>query len=159
FLAYIVLTGGSGQASQPISAPTLAVGAPRGKTSANGILFCIVPDGSEGRFKMTEDFFNKEKLVVGRTNQSAGDIFIDSDRPANSQVGTVRVNVRTLMTDSEFRNSALRSRILQSTQPEFEFSEFMPKSLSGLPDKVDVGQEVKFQITGDLKIRDIVQSV
>ncbi len=204
-LAYNAIIGGSGEASEPITAPTLAVptaNVPETQvavlstqvaelTAANatltaggaggaavvptvveataeptsesagstGTLFRIVPDESEVRFSLTETLLGQPKTVIGTTNQVAGDIFIDLQTPANSQVGQIRINVRTLTTDSENRNQSLRSRILQSTNPDYEFSDFTPTSVTGLPDSIAVGQEVKFQITGDLKVRDITQSV
>jgi polyisoprenoid-binding protein YceI len=204
-LGYNAFVGGSGEASQPISAPTLAIPTPNlaetqvvvlstqvanltsenatlaaangsaqvvpttapveAATSASaantstGTLFRIVPDESQVRFRLDEVLLGKPNTVVGTTNEVAGDIFVDLQTPANSQVGVIRINVRTLTTDNENRNQSLRSRILQSTNPDYEFSEFTPTAVTGLPDKIDIGQEIKFQITGDLKVRDITQSV
>lgn len=144
----------------PTAAATTETTAPTGDTtSTTGAIFRIVPEESEVRFSLMEDLLGKENLVVGRTDQVAGDIFIDMATPANSQVGTIRVNVRTLITDSEFRNRALRTQILQSTQPDYEYSDFTPTSISGMPATVEVGQEITFQVAGDLKVRDIVQPV
>jgi polyisoprenoid-binding protein YceI len=201
-LAYNAIVGGSGEASQPISAPTLAIPTPNQAetqvaalstqvaelTSANatlaaggggqvviptiettpeatsqpastGTLFRIVPDESQVRFILTEQLLGQPKTVVGTTNQVAGDIFIDLQTPANSRVGQIHINVRTLTTDNENRNQSLRSRILQSTNPDYEFSDFTPTAITGLPDKIEIGQQVAFKITGDLKVRDVTQSV
>jgi len=202
-LAYNAIVGGSGEASAPISAPTLAIPTPNiaetqvaalstqvaelsaanatltaGGSSAvvptaadataeatsdsaatTGTLFRIAPDESKVSFTVTEKLLGQPKTVVGTTNQVAGDIFVDLQTPANSQVGQIRINVRTLTTDNENRNQSLRSRILQTTNPDYEFSEFTPTAITGMPDKVEVGQEIKFQIVGDLKVRDITQSV
>jgi polyisoprenoid-binding protein YceI len=200
---YNAVVGGSGEASEPISAPTLAVPTPNQPetqvavlstqvadlTAANatlvaangsgqvvptvdaatpeataaagttGTLFRIVPDESEVRFIINEQFLGKPNTVVGTTNQVAGDIFVDLQTPSNSQVGTIRINVRTLSTDNENRNQSLRARILQSTQPQYEFSDFTPTAITGLPDTIDIGQPIQFQLTGDLKVRDITQSI
>jgi polyisoprenoid-binding protein YceI len=210
---YIYFVGGSGEASQPISAPTLSVtqvaaeaqvialstqvaelqsanatlsalnasGAAAPEATAEGtdeaaadpteegtaeaaaaggiVLFRIVPEESEVRFSIMEDLNGQPNLVVGRTEQVAGDIVINLDSPSGSQVGTIRINARTLVTDSEFRNRAIRAEILESTRDEYEFIEFTPTALSDLPDSVTVGEEISFQVTGDLKIRDISQPV
>jgi polyisoprenoid-binding protein YceI len=203
-MAYILLSGGTGEASAPISAPTLSLdeatataadvadtptseateemaeptseataeepdtpaaatatpaadaGAASGGDSR--ILFRIVPDDSEVSFSLGEDLFGQPNEVVGRTNQVAGDLIVDLTNPANSELGTVRINVRTLQTDNEFRNRAIRGQILQSAQDQFEFAEFRPTALSGLPDSVAEGDTISFQIEGELQVRDISQT-
>jgi len=138
------------QAPAPATAETASVGT---------VLFRIVPDESEVRFILTEDLMGQPNTVTGVTNQVAGDILVDFTTPANSQVGMIRINARNLITDNEFRNRALRTAILESSRDEYEFAEFAPTAISGLPDSLAVGEEVTFQITGDLKVRGIVQSV
>lgn len=126
---------------------------------AAAALFRIVPEESEVRFILTEDLRGTFNPVTGVTNQVAGDIAIDFANPANSRVGMIRINARTLTTDSEFRNRAIRAEILESSRDEYEFTEFTPTAISGLPATVAVGEPVTFQITGDLKVRAIVNAV
>lgn len=123
------------------------------------VLFRIVPEESEVRFNIDEVLRGQPITVVGRTNQVAGDIIVDFASPQLTQVGTVRVNVRTLTTPEEFRNQALRARILQSAQTQYEFSEFVPAAVSGLPATVAVGDTFSFQITGDLTVRGVTNTV
>jgi polyisoprenoid-binding protein YceI len=204
-LAYIYIVGGSGQASQPISAPTLdpnATATPDANAletqvaelsqqvadlqatnaalvtaggqnadpptpeaadptaaQAAAILFRISADESEVRFELDEMLRGQPTHVVGTTNQVAGDILVDFASPPSSRVGEIRINARTLATDQEFRNRAIRSEILESSRDEYEFISFTPTALEGLPETVEAGQEVTFQIVGDLKIRQITQSV
>jgi polyisoprenoid-binding protein YceI/cell division protein FtsB len=122
-------------------------------------VYRIVADNSEVRFILTEELRGVPTTVTGKTNQVAGDILIDPAAPANSKIGLIRINARTLATDNEFRNQAIRSRILQSSRDEFEFIEFNPTAISGLPATVAAGQDISFKVTGDLKIRNIVKSV
>ena len=150
--AYIFITGGSGEASEEISAPTL-------EANNETLLFRIDKEESEVRFVMTEDLRGQFTTVTGRTNEVAGDIQIDTVTPANSTVGTIRINVRTLQTDNEFRNRAIRSQILESAKDEYEFSQFAPTSLVGLPDSVEVGTPFTFMIVGDLTVKDITNVV
>lgn len=218
-IAYTFVVGGSGEASQPISAPTLdpstptpnaletqvaelqaqnatlvaelaAVGAPEVATEeataeatveateeaaadataevadateeaavASGasapVQYRIVPEESEVRFTLTEDLRGTPTTVIGRTTEVAGDIIVDFATPANTRVGVIRINARTLATDNEFRNRAIRGEILQSAQDEYEFVDFTPTAVTGLPDTLTVGEEITFQITGDLKVRNI----
>lgn len=152
--AYIWFSGGSGQASRAISAPSLALEPDDTRT-----LFRIAPDESEVRFVIEETLLGNPKTVVGATDEVTGDLLIDFDNPANSTVGIIRVNVRTLETDNEFRTRALRGQILQADRPEFEFAEFTPTALVGLPDSLSIGEPLTFQIVGDLTIHGVTREV
>ncbi len=155
-VVYPLLAGGSGEASAPISAPDLT------PQSVGATVFQIVPEESEVRFILTEDLFGQPTTVIGSTNQVTGEIAVDTVNPSNSQVGTIIVNARTLTTDNEFRNRAIRTYILESARDEFEFSQFTPTAIQGLPESVTnlaLGQAVTFQITGDLTVRNITSSV
>ena len=96
---------------------------------------------------------------MGTTDQVAGDLIIDFASPPDSQLGTIRINVRTLQTDDSRRDRATRSRILESSQDAFEFVEFNPKSLVGLPAELSIGDEIQLTILGTLTIRDIPADV
>ena len=148
FLMYISVRGGSGEASQEISAPELVA-------ESEGIIFNIVPEESEVRFELDEVLRGQPTTVVGRTNQVAGQLLVNFDNPAATEVGTIRINVRTLVTDQEFRNRAIRGEILLSARDEFEFGEFQPTSISGLPETVTMGEPINFQITGNLLLRGV----
>jgi polyisoprenoid-binding protein YceI len=187
-LAFIWFSGGSGEASQPLEAPTLVVisepattvptaasepttaaevgdptTAPTAETAPQEetevTLFNILPQESEVSFTLSEDLRGQPTTVVGVTDQVAGQLFVNFDDPAASQVGVIRINARTLATDSEFRNRAIRGQILRSAQDEYEFIDFTPTSIAGMPEAVTVGTPVTFQIVGDLKIQDITQPV
>lgn len=123
-------------------------------------LFRIIPAESEARFNIDEDLRGNRITVVGVTDQVAGDIIVDYANPTASTIGTIRINMRTLATDNTFRNQALRAQILQSAQDEFEFADFVPTALDGLPEApVAAGDTLTFDITGDLTIRDVTRSV
>ncbi|NWG17740.1 MAG: YceI family protein [Chloroflexi bacterium] len=126
---------------------------------AAAVLFRIVPDESEVRFILTEDLRGAPTTVIGKTDQVAGEILVDFATPGSTRMGVIRINARTLATDNDFRNRAIRGEILQSSQDKYEFSEFTPTELIGLPETVAVGDTISFQIIGDLKVRDITQTV
>ena len=164
--AYIYLSGGSGEASEAISAPTLVPDATT-EASADGEnasadnrrLFAIVPEDSEVRFGLNEVLRGEPTRVIGRTDQIAGQIRVDFETPAESEVGAIRINARTLVTDQEMRNRAIRSQILQSGQDEFEFSEFQPTAIEGMPESITMGEPFTFSLVGDLTVRDITNPV
>lgn len=185
--AFITVTGGSAQPSEPISAPTLAlksnapiqheamvasiptqpqtlptvsaeIVATQPATLESEItsrLFRINSSRSEARFSVYETF--PIGTAIGRTNQIAGDIIIDFTTPANSQLGTIRVNLRSLKTDDSKRDLSIRCCVLLTAQDDFEFSEFVPISFSGFPEQVEVGKIYNFTVTGDLTVRGTTQ--
>ncbi len=151
--AYIYVKGGSGEASAPINAPALSA------NSSGQQHFRIDPASSKVTFTLTEDLMGKPNTVVGKTNQVAGDIVVDVDHPGNSQIGTIRIDARTLATDSGMRDRMMRGQILQSSQDQYEFVTFAPTKITGLPDKLSPGQSYTFQIAGDLTVRSITKPV
>jgi polyisoprenoid-binding protein YceI len=185
--------GGSGEASQAITAPTLeiasqnddqpaaaeteeaadtteaepnpteeadaAADATQEASAAEGTLFEIVSEESEVNFQIDETLMGSPVTVVGATNEVAGQIFVNYDNPSASQVGTIRINMRTLTTDNEFRNRALRNDILLTNQDQFEFSDFVPTSIEGMPETVTIGEPFTFQLTGNLTLRGTPQPI
>jgi polyisoprenoid-binding protein YceI len=169
-VGYIFVSGGSGEASQQISAPTLEV-AQSGENASSSVgqdpnlsgelvVFSIVPEESEVRFSLDEELAGQPVRVVGVTNQVAGQIAINFADPELSQVGVIRINVRTLATDSELRNRAIRGQILQSAQDEFEFATFEPIRVQNFdPADVVIGEPINFEIVGNLTVRNITREV
>lgn len=144
------------------SAAPATTSVPAGTTAASGgmassILAQIVPEESEARFVIDEVLNNAPKTVIGTTNQVAGELSVDPANPSNSQIGVIQVNARTLTTDSDFRNRAIKNQILNTDQ--YEFITFTPTALEGLPLGVSTDQSYTFQIVGDLTIRDVTQQV
>jgi polyisoprenoid-binding protein YceI len=121
------------------------------------IIFSIVQAESQARFTLDELLRGAPKTVVGVTDQVAGEFSVDFENPANSQVGLIQVNARTLVTDSDFRNRAIKNEILDTG--EFEFISFQPTLISGLPESVAVGETITFEVEGELTIRDISNPV
>lgn len=149
---YVWVSGGSGTPSEAITADAV-------NAEGNATVFEIVPQESEVRFILKEDLNGSRNTVTGKTDQIAGQIAIDFENPARSQLGEIRINARTLSTDNEFRNRAIRGQILQASQAEFEYITFKPTSIEGLPTTLTLGEPVEFQITGDLTIRSITKPI
>jgi len=149
---FIVATGGSGEASTEITSESVSA-------ANSATIFAIVADDSEVRFVLDEDLRGVRTTVTGVTNQVAGEIAVDFSAPQNSEVGPIRINVRTLATDNDFRNRAIRGQILRSSQDEFEFAEFMPTAIEGLPETVTVGTPITFTVTGDFTLVGVTQPV
>ena len=183
-VAAIFIRGGDGTPSATISAPTLAIdnqteatpaptqaamegateGTPSTDTSTDAestgvVIYNIVTNQSNVSFTLTEELRGVPTTVVGETDQVAGQIAVDFSAPQNSRVGEIRINARTLQTDNDLRNRAIRGEILQSAQDVYEFITFTPTEVTGLPETITPGEQFNFQIVGNLTIRDITQPV
>ena len=122
--------------------------------------FAIVSAESRAAFTLQEDLRGVRTTVVGATNEVGGRILVDSVNPANSSIGTIVINARTLETDNGFRNRAIRSQILRSAQDEYEFIVFEPRQLSNFSaETVAVGETFSFDVTGDLTVVDVTRVV
>lgn len=117
--------------------------------------FIIVPDQSEARFTINELLFGNPKTVVGTTSMVEGEIAIDLGNYSQTSVSPIRINARDLTTDNNFRNNAIRRFILQSEQDQYQYIQFQPTSIDGLPQEAVLGEPFSFTVTGDLTIRDI----
>ncbi|MCB9419009.1 MAG: YceI family protein [Ardenticatenaceae bacterium] len=137
----------------PVQEPVEPTAAP----AVGPIIFEINQAESEVRFTLDEMLRGEPKTVVGATDQVAGQIGVDLAVLSTAQVGVIQVNARTLATDNNFRNRAIRNVILETDA--YEFITFTPTAISGLPDTAVPGDTLTFQITGDLTIRDITQTV
>jgi polyisoprenoid-binding protein YceI len=120
-------------------------------------LFEITTAESEVRFTLDELLRGQPKKVVGGTNQVAGQIALDPTNLATTQVGTIQIEARTFYTDNEFRNEALNSFILAST--DFPFISFEPTAIRRLPETIVVGETAVFDVSGDLTIRDVTRPI
>ncbi|MEO8393982.1 MAG: YceI family protein [Chloroflexota bacterium] len=144
------------QASAATAEATTATSA---STSSQLTVFNIATDQSQVSFTLNEVLRGSKNEVVGKTDQVAGQIGVDFGNPANSQIGEIRIDARSLATDDQMRDRTTRGQILQSAQDKYEFISFKPTAITGLPVSVTTGTAFTFQVTGDLTIRDITKPV
>ncbi len=147
----MLVNAGSGSSSHlPLTVPTLA-------PSKDGTIFSIVQTSSEASFTIDEVLLGRPNTVVGRTDQVAGQILVDTQDPTQSKVGEIRVDLSALTTNNGLRNRTLWDNILQTTQPADQFATFRPTQISGLPSSVTIGQPFSFQIAGTLTIHAVTR--
>ncbi|VAW32029.1 hypothetical protein MNBD_CHLOROFLEXI01-2706, partial [hydrothermal vent metagenome] len=77
-------------------------------------IFELVPTESEVTFVLNETLRGLPTTVIGSSSQVAGQIAVDFTNPANSQIGSIRINARTLLTNNEFRDNAIQNFILDT---------------------------------------------
>ena len=136
----------------PVEPTSPAVSAPQ---DTGLVIFQIVPEQSDVRFSIYEELNGQPRTVVGATNQVAGQVALDLNDLSKVQAGVIQINARTLTTDSDRRNRAIRNFILETDR--YEFITFTPASITGLSGPAQPGQPFAFQIAGDLTIRGIAQ--
>jgi polyisoprenoid-binding protein YceI len=127
------------------------------ETATSPITFEIVQADSEARFLINEVLRGDPNTVVGATDQVAGQFAVNPNDLSTAQIGIIRVNARTLATDNDFRNRAIKNQILLTD--DHEFVTFTPLEVVGMPERGAVGETYTFQIVGDLTITDVTRQV
>ena len=131
-----------------------ATEAPAAATTAT---FKIDSSQSSARFTLNETLMGSPKTVIGTSTKVSGDITVSFDNPASSQIGVIQIDASNFATDSGMRDRAIHNFILQTSQ--FQFITFEPTGVAELPAQAAVGDTLSFKVTGNLKIRDVVQPV
>lgn len=123
------------------------------------VVYRIDKAASSVRFEIDEILNGNPKRVVGTTTEVAGEMLIDFGDPSASRLGAIVINVRTLETDSNFRNRAMRGPILGSASDENEFATFEPTDIEGIPDRVSVGDRVSLAVAGDFTLSGVTRPI
>jgi len=116
----------------------------------------IDPDQSNVSYEVGETFLNQDNrfnAAVGVTRQVEGKVILDMANPLSAWVAPITVDISQFVSDSERRDNALRSDFLESSR--YPLATFDPTSIEGLPETYRAGEEITFQISGDLTVRDV----
>lgn len=142
-------TGGAAQA--PTAVPLTATG--------SGTVYHIDASQSEAHYEVGETFFqgNRFNLAIGRTKGIAGDVLVDFSNPANSQIGTLVIDLSQLTSDESRRDNFIRRNFLESAQ--YPQATFKPTKIEGLPASVKPGDSLTLKVTGDLTVKDTTKPV
>ena len=123
-------------------------------------VFVIIPGESQVTYEVGEVFLNQGNafnLAVGVTSEVSGEIFVDRTNPQNSSIEPIFVDVSQFTSDNQRRDNAIRERFLESAI--FPIVEFNPQEIQGLPESYTEGEQISFQVSGDLTIRDVTKPV
>lgn len=155
--ASIYIFGGGGgrsstAANSTVTVPTLA-------SSSGSTVFTLNGSSSKATFTIDEVLFGSPNTVVGQTNQVTGQILVNQQDPSQSQLGKIKVDLSTLVTDNDLRNHTLQGRILETGQSGNQYATFVAKSITGLSSSSAVGQQVSFTITGALTVHGVTKTV
>jgi polyisoprenoid-binding protein YceI len=117
-------------------------------------IYRIDPAQSEARYAVQEVILNtaEGRRVIGTTQLIRGDVLIDLNVPASSQVGEIIIDAQSLTSDSTLRDQRLRADYLQSERyPEVRF---IAEQITGLPETIQIGTRYTAEIEGVLTIKE-----
>lgn len=152
------------RATAATSAPTIAASAqptnasPAVALPADTVIAFLVTDKSEARYRVREQLagVNFPSDAVGTTKSITGTIYGRMDGTILPQ-SKFRVDLRTLKSDDDRRDNFVGQSVLNTRN--FQFAEFVPKEVKGLTLPIPTTGDVKFQLIGDLTIRNVTKSV
>ncbi|CAG0935282.1 Protein YceI [Thermoflexales bacterium] len=151
------------QAATPAPAATVAAtqapAAAPGAAAGSATRYRIDAAQSEAGYEVGETFFqdNRFATAIGRTSAIAGDVLVDFAQPANSQLGTLVIDISQLTSDEGRRDNYIRNNGLESARyPE---ATFKPTKIEGLPASAQPGDELTFKVTGELTVKETTKPV
>lgn len=149
----------------PEAAESMPAEAYPGETdaAAQGRVFVIVPEESQASYIVDEEFFGGavDRLgvqlgpteTIGSTSAVNGELVLNV--PQSQFDGDFVVNLQSLTSDQPRRDEAIREDWLQSNL--FPEATFTITSVEGLPADYQEGEEVSFQVSGDMTVREVTQ--
>lgn len=143
--------------TRPVTAPTENIQSASEtlpEPTEEGTLYRIAQDDSTASFQAKEILNDKPASPVGVTHDIAGDISIEGNKIT---MGTIKINAKTFVTDSEKRDGAVSRFILKTEEPGNEYITFKPTKIEGAPAMIEDGKEFTVKITGDLTISGVTK--
>lgn len=122
------------------------------------VRFKLDSGNARASFTINEVLRGSPFTVVGTTRDVGGEISVDIANPTQSMVGIITIDARTLHTDSQNRDGAIKSFILHSEDAGKEYITFTPKKISGLPKAFAAGIPLTLTLTGDLAIAGVTHT-
>jgi polyisoprenoid-binding protein YceI len=155
-----------GGAVAPAATPTTALSQPAPPAPEGFRTFAIVPAESKASYIVDEEFFadalSKYNIAAGKvqtigsTQEIAGQLQLnleDLSSPLGDNRFTVQIN--TLESDQALRDGWIRRNGPRLN--DFPTAEFVATGIEGAPASYTEGEEVQFQLVGNLTMREITQ--
>ena len=152
-------------AAAEVEAEAPAEQAEQAEPSAAGMqTFVIVPAESRASYLVDEEFLENalsklgieagRKDVIGSTQVIEGQIQLNpDDLSAPLGENSFTVDLSTLESDQDRRDKWIREN--GPTFDRFPEATFTATSITGLPDSYNEGEELRFQLSGDLTIHEV----
>ena len=114
---------------------------------------------SSAAYAVEEIFFSDNRLftAVGVTNAVEGAFEVTSNGKPSGKVTRIRVDLRTLTSDSPRRDRAIRRQWLESDT--YPYADFVSTDALNLPERYVDGEQVTFTLVGDMTVRDVTKPV
>ena len=129
--------------------------------AATARTFVIDPAQSEVSYFVEEEFFGAAVpfvTAVGKTSAITGSIgLLVNGSSVQIAENEFTVDLRTLTSDQARRDRAIRRDWLQSET--YPFASFKASEVANLPADAALGQDVSFQLVGDITVREITQPI
>ena len=136
-----------------VGATNPGAAAPVTAGSGGALVYRIIPEQSEAAYIAREKFVERPapNEAIGRTRDVSGELALERPGTLRGRILNMRVDLRTVTSDSGRRDSYVRQNVLETDQ--FPYAEFSSTEAAG-PDSYTEGQEATFQLPGTMKIRD-----
>ena len=141
------------------AAPEPEPGRPGAPVAPGAERFVIDPAVSTVAYRVGETALSQNRFhtATGVTNAIQGNVDVDLTHPQMARIGMVTVDLSQLRSDSARRDSALRTRWLESAK--YPTAAFTPIAIEGLPDTYTDGRVVPVRVTGFLTVHTVRQPV
>jgi polyisoprenoid-binding protein YceI len=139
--------------------PRAAFPAPDATIPADTGRYVLAPQGTEARYRVREQLAGIDfpSDAVGKTSKVEGQIVVDAKGAVVAEQSKFTVDLASLVTDSDRRDNFVRRNTLQTEQ--FATAVFVPREFKGLRFPLAPNTDIKFQMVGDLTIRDQTKPV
>jgi polyisoprenoid-binding protein YceI len=140
-------------------APPSPTAVPTASVVAATRTFVIDSARSSAEYAVDEVFLseNRPYRAIGTTNALEGEFEVVTAGAISGNVTRMRVDLRTLQSDSPRRDNAIRGRWLESDT--YPYADFVSTDALDVPTDYTEGNEVTFTLVGDMTIRDVTKSV
>jgi polyisoprenoid-binding protein YceI len=142
-------------------APTIAPADPAAVPAQTAAARVFVIDGaqSSASYAVEEIFLSDNRLftAVGVTNAVEGAFEVSSNGKPSGKVTRIRVDLRTLKSDSPRRDNAIRRQWLESDT--YPYADFVSTGALNLPERYTEGAQVTFTLEGNMTVRDVTKPV
>ena len=169
-LFIVLLAACGGTAVSPTPTPTVTTSSSEStdvETNNSVRTFVVVPEESQASYIVNEEFLadalNKlgieagKKIVVGTTPGVTGEIQLNLENPGQIEHMQINADMAGLQTDQERRDKWLLDNAIESSS--FPQATFTATSVNGMPENITEGEDISFQLIGDLTVRDVTNNV
>ena len=170
-LLLTVLLAACGGGAEPTAVPTTAPEPAEESVSEAAPVgvrtFVVVPEESQASYIVDEEFLSEalsklgieagKKVVVGTTPGVSGEIQLNLESAEPVESAQFSVDMAGLKTDQDRRDNWLKDNAIETSR--FPAATFTATSVTGFPESINEGEEISFQLVGDLTVRDVTKSV